>query len=81
MDEDVTAGILFNHSFDDIDFFPTNSELRIKSVKYFKSFERVQNEVGKTHVDLPVMQDILSAIQMNGLGQDLEDVCSRNMYV
>lgn len=51
MDEDVTAGILFNHSFDDIDFFPTNSELRIKSVKYFKSFERVQNEVGKTHVD------------------------------
>lgn len=55
VDEDATAGTLSTtHAVLCLDAYlpSTCAELHVKTVKYFKSIERVQDEVERTQADL-----------------------------
>jgi glucosamine-6-phosphate deaminase len=53
VDEDATSGILpLDTPFCRANLAFQSTELHVKTVKYFKSIERVQDEVEKKHADL-----------------------------
>jgi glucosamine-6-phosphate deaminase len=72
VDEDATSGTSPPPSITRASFCLTNfvfhrKELHVKTVKYFKSIERVQEEVEKKHADLKAKGMTISDQQLGSM--------------